>query len=172
MRLPTLKLLCTTFALTLSLAAPAAAQQPPRPVTGGDDQTMLVGLGLTFMNISESTGVGGNVNVLFNALRTNETGRFGIVGDVGINDFEGGTVTTVMGGGRFTFNTSNRVVPYGQFLVGISHCCGDTNFVPGLGGGIDVAWRQNRNFRGEIFFILDDYTASRFFLGLSLPIKK
>lgn len=172
MRISFLKSLCTTFALIAALAAPAAAQQPSQPVSGGDDQTMLVGLGLTFMNISESTGIGGNANVLFNALRTNDTGRFGIVGDFGFNKFDGGTVTTAMAGGRFTFNTAGKVVPYGQFLVGIAHCCGDTNFVPGLGGGVDIAWRDNMNFRGEIFFILDDYTASRFFLGISLPIRK
>lgn len=167
-----IKKLCTSTALILALCAPAAAQQPTQPASGGDDQTMLVGLGLTFMNVSESTGIGGNANVLFNALRTSDTGRLGIVGDLGINDFDGGTITTVMGGARYTFNTSGKVVPYGQFLVGIAHCCDDTDFVPSIGGGLDIAWRRNLNFRGEISFIFDDANATRFFLGVSLPINK
>lgn len=171
MRLFTAKL-CTFLALLLSLALPASAQQPAQPATGGDEQTMLVGLGLTFMNLSESTGVGANANVLFNALETNETGRLGIVGDFGINDFDGGTVTTFMGGPRFTFNTAGTVLPYAQFLVGFAHCCGDTDFVPALGGGIDVAWRPNLNIRGEVQFIFSDWDATRFFIGVSLPINK
>ena len=48
-------------------------------------------------------------------------------------------IGTVMGGGRYTFNTSGKVVPYGQFVVGLVHCCGDTDFEPGLGFGVDVA---------------------------------
>jgi hypothetical protein len=158
--------------LVLALATPAAAQQPAQPVTGGDEQTMLIAAGLSFMNVSESTGIGFGVNALFNALRVSETGRFGIVGDFGINDFEGGTITTVMGGGRYTFNTAGRVLPFGQFMVGIVHCCDDTDFQPAIGGGIDVAWRPNVNFRGQIDFIFGDADATRFLIGVSFPINK
>jgi len=165
--------ICTVAVFVAALAAPAAAQTTPsRPATGGDDQSMLIGLGLTFMNISESTGVGANANVLFNTLDASDNGRIGIVGDFGINDFDGGTMTTLMGGLRYTFNTTGRVLPYGQFLVGIAHCCDDTDFVPSLGGGIDVAWRENLNFRGEVQFHFTDATATRFFLGVSLPVRK
>jgi len=172
MRMSIVRNFCTAAALVLGLAIPAAAQQPLQPVTGGDEQTMLVGLGLTFMNISESTGAGFGANALFNALETNETGRLGIVGDFGLNDFDGGTVVTFMGGPRFTFNTQGRVLPYAQFLVGLTHCCGDTDFAPALGGGIDVAWKPNLNFRGEVQFIFNDGDPVRFFLGVSLPINK
>ena len=172
MRTSLLARICTAAALSLVLAVPAAAQQPSQPVTGGDEETMLVGLGLTFMNISESTGIGANANVLFNALDASENGRLGIVGDFGINDFDGGTVTTVRGGLRYTFNTAGRVLPYGQFLVGIAHCCDDTDFVPSIGGGLDVAWLENLNFRGEISFIFNDANATRFFVGVSLPVNK
>lgn len=164
--------LCTGAALVISLAAPAEAQQPSQPVTGGDEQTMLIGLGLTFMDVSDSTGVGFAANALFNALETNETGRLGIVGDFGLNDFDGGTYVTFMAGPRFTFNTQGRVLPYAQFLVGLTHCCGDTDFAPALGGGIDVAWKPNLNFRGELQFFINDPDATRFFLGVSLPINK
>lgn len=172
MRISSIRTFWSTAALVLGLAAPAAAQQPPQPASGGDEQTMLVGLGLTFMNVHESTGVGVGANALFNALETNETGRLGIVGDFGLNDFDGGTYVTLLGGPRFTFNTQGKVLPYAQFLVGLSHCCGDTDFVPALGGGIDVAWRPNLNFRGEIQFIFNEGDAARFFLGVSLPINK
>ncbi|MEO8484617.1 MAG: hypothetical protein ABI634_20605, partial [Acidobacteriota bacterium] len=51
-------------------------------------------------------------------------------------------------------------------------CCGDTDFDPNIGFGVDVAWRPNLNFRGEISFILADADATRFFFGVSLPIHK
>jgi len=164
--------LCTTAAFVAALAAPAAAQTQQQPLTGGDDQSMLIGLGLTFLNVSDSTGVGANANVLFNTLDASENGRLGVVGDFGINDFDGGTLTTLMGGIRYTFNATGRVLPYGQVLVGIAHCCSDTDFVPSLGGGVDVAWRDNLNFRGELAFHFTDATATRFFLGISLPVSK
>jgi hypothetical protein len=163
-----------SLALALAVMAPAAAQaqQPTQPATGGNDSTMLASAGLTFMNVSESTGIGVAGNILFNTLTTTGNGRIGVVGDLGINHFDGGTVTTVMGGGRYTFNTSGKVVPYGQFVVGLVHCCGDTDFEPGLGFGVDVAWRPNLNFRGEISFIFGDADATRFFFGVSLPLNK
>jgi opacity protein-like surface antigen len=164
--------ICTTAAFVLALAAPAAAQAPSQPATGGDEESMLLGLGLTFMNMSESTGVGFNANMLFNSLTENETGRLGVVGDLGFNRFSGATVTTVMGGLRYTFETNGRVLPYGQFLVGVMHCCDDTDFVPSIGAGLDVAWLENVNFRGELSFIFSDANAARFFLGVSLPIAR
>jgi hypothetical protein len=161
------------FALiaTLAVAAPVSAQQPSRPVSGGDETTMLFAGGLTFLDWGE-TGVGAAANVLFNTLKVTGTGRIGIVGDVGLNHFEGATVSTIMGGGRYTFTTSGKVIPYGQFLVGIVHCCGDTDFDPALGFGADIAWRPNLNFRGEVQIIIDDTNATRWFLGVSTPIKK
>jgi hypothetical protein len=172
MKASPVKQLCIAAALALGLSSPALAQQqPPQPLAGGDEQTMLVGLGLTIMDAG-SSGIGGGANVLFNALKTNETGRLGIVGDFGINDFDGGTVTTFMGGPRFTFNTQGKVVPYGQFLVGVVHCCGNNEFEPAIGGGVDVAWRPNLNFRAEVQFFLGDSDATRFFFGVSLPINK
>ena len=161
------------FALVaaLAMAAPVSAQQPSRPVSGGDETTMLFAGGLTFLDWGE-TGVGAAANVLFNTLKVTGTGRIGIVADVGLNHFEGATVSTIMGGGRYTFTTSGKVVPYGQFLVGIVHCCGDTDFDPALGFGADIAWKPNLNFRGEVQFIFEDVNATRWFFGVSTPIKK
>jgi hypothetical protein len=162
------------FALvaTLAVAAPVSAQQPSRPVSGGDETTMLFAGGLTFLNWGD-TGVGAAANVLFNTLKVTGTGRIGIVGDVGLNHFEGATVSTIMGGGRYTFTTSGKVVPYGQFLVGIVHTPGDTDFNPSLGLGVDIAWRPNLNFRGEVSFIFHEFDdPTRWFFGVSTPIKK
>ena len=156
----------------MALGVPAVALAQNRPVQGGDSHTVLVGAGVTFLNVSESTGFGVAGNALFNTLKTTGNGRIGIVADLGLNHFDGGTVTTIMGGARYTFTTSGKVVPYGQFLVGFVHCCGDTDFDPNIGFGVDVAWRPNLNFRGEISFILADPDATRFFFGVSLPINK
>lgn len=124
------------------------------------------------MNVSDSTGIGVAANALFNTLKTTGNGRIGIVGDFGLNDFDGGTVVSVMGGARYTFTTQGKVSPYGQFLAGLVHCCGDTDFDPSLGFGIDVAWKPNLNFRGELSFILSEHDAARFFFGVSMPLNK
>jgi hypothetical protein len=164
-------LIGAALTLTLALAAPAAAQQPSRPATGGDEQTMLVGAGLTFMDWGD-TGVGFAANALFNALKITDTGRIGVVGDFGLNHFRRATATSFMGGVRYTFTTKGKVIPYGQFLAGIVHCCGHTSFDPGLGFGADIAWQPNLNVRGEVQWIFDDTTATRFFIGVSLPVHK
>jgi hypothetical protein len=165
--------ICTSIvALALIATVPTVARAQNQPVSGGDDSTVLVGAGLTFLNVSESTGVGAAANVLFNTLKVTGNGRIGVVGDLGFNHYDFGTFVTAMGGGRYTFTTTGKVVPYGQFLVGITHCCGDTDFHPALGFGVDVAWRPQVNFRGEIQFIFADANATRFFLGVSLPIAK
>lgn len=172
-RISFLKHLLIASALVTVLAVPAAAQQPSRPVSGGNEQTMLVGLGVTFMNVSESTGIGVGGNALFNALTTSDTGRIGIVGDFGFNDFDGGSITTFMGGPRYTFNTTGKLVPYGQFLLGLGHGGGDTDFVTSLAFGTDIAWKENMNFRAEIAFIFGDGPdPARFFFGVSLPFNK
>jgi hypothetical protein len=155
-----------------TLTGTAAAQQPTQPLTGGDDQTMLLGLGVTVLAGEGDAGIGFGANALFNALETNEDGRLGIVGDFGLNDLEGSTALTVMAGPRFTFNTAGRVLPYAQFLVGLAHSYDDTDFLPALGAGIDVAWRPNMNVRGELQFLLGDWDATRLFVGISLPINK
>ena len=168
-----MRFVMAAFALVaaLAMAAPASAQQPNRPVSGGDESSVLFAGGLTFLDWGE-TGVGVAANVLFNTLKVTEAGRIGIVGDVGLNHFDGATASTIMGGARYTFTTSGKVVPYGQFLVGILHCCGHTEFDPALGFGADIAWRPNLNFRGEVQIIFDDTNATRWFLGVSTPIKK
>lgn len=168
----TLKGLFLAAALVTGFAAPAAAQQPAQPVSGGDEQTMLFGAGLTFMDYGD-TGIGFAANALFNALSSSDRGRLGIVGDLGLNTFDGGTVVTVMGGPRYTFNTSGKVLPYGQFLIGILRSPGDTDFSPSLGVGADIAWKPNLNFRAELSFFFQEFDDPvRFFFGVSLPVNK
>ena len=171
MRMRNVMTACALVA-TLAVAAPVAAQQPNRPLTGGDNNTVLAGLGVSFLNWGD-TGIGAAGNVLFNTLKTTGSGRIGIVGDAGFNHFDGGNVFTIMGGPRFTFNTSGKVIPYGQFLLGIVHTPGDNEFDPSLGFGADIAWKPNLNFRGEVSFIFSDYDdATRWFFGVSLPMNK
>ena len=156
-------------ALTLAVAVPAQAQN--KPLTGGDNSTMLFSAGLTFMDFG-TTGVGAAANVLFNTLQKTGNGRIGVVGDFGLNHFDNATVVTIGGGGRYTFATSGKIAPYGQFLIVALHCCGNTNIDPSIGFGVDIGWKPNMNFRGAVDFILDDTTATRWFFGVSMPIKK
>lgn len=161
-----------SIALAAVLAVPAAAGAQTKPLAGGDDTTLLAAAGVTFLNSSSSTGAGAAANVLFNTLTTTDMGRIGLVADLGFNRADGATTSTIMGGARYTFDTNGRVVPYGQFLAGILHAPGVTHFDPAIGFGLDVAWRPQVNFRGELQFIFDDTHATRFFFGVSMPIKK
>jgi Outer membrane protein beta-barrel domain len=161
------------FALTV---APAAAQQPTRPLTADRNQ-WLVGLGVSFLNVADETGFGFGANALFNRLKTkiSDNSQLGILGDVGWNHFDGGSIFTLDGGVRMTFNTKNKLRPYGQFLLGLAHSSfgpGDTDFAPAFGFGLDLAWTPRVNFRGEVQFYLTDETATRWFFGISLPIKQ
>jgi hypothetical protein len=163
----------TGFALVAALATPAAAQQPSQPLRGGDDRSVLIGLGLTFLNVPGDTGIGAGANALFNILKATNAGNIGIVGDFGFNSFDGLTIVTIMGGPRFTFNTQGKIRPYGQFIIGIARGGGDTQFRPALGFGTDIAWTETVNFRGEVqFFFFDGFDGTRWFLGVSLPFNK
>jgi hypothetical protein len=160
------------LALAVPMAAHAQSKQPSKPLSGGDSSSMLVSAGLTFEDFGGETGIGAAANVLFNTLKTTGNGRIGVVGDVGINHFDGATVSSILGGGRYTFTTSGKVSPSAEFMVGILHCCGNTNFDPAFGAGVDIAWKPNMNFRGAVDFIFDDVTATRWFFGISMPIAK
>jgi len=160
----------------LALAAvPAAAQQPRRPLTADRDQ-WLVGLGVSFLNAGDDTGFGFAGNALFKGLRTklSDNSNLGLLGDTGWYHFDGGSIFTLDGGIRMTFNTRNKIRPYGQFLVGLAHSsfgAGDTDFAPAFGFGLDLAWTPRVNFRGEVQFYLADDVATRWFFGISLPIQ-
>jgi hypothetical protein len=160
------------MACVLAFGAPTMARAQNKPLQGGDESSVLAAVGLTFMNYGQ-TGIGAAGNVLFNTLKTTGSGRIGVVGDVGLNHFDGGTVITVMGGGRYTFTTEGKIIPYGQFLLGITHQPFDTAFNPAIGFGADFAWKENLNFRAEISFIFHEFEdPTRFFFGVSTPMKK
>jgi hypothetical protein len=163
----------TALALVAALTTPAAAQTPAQPLQGGDEETVLIGLGITFLNFADETAFGFGANALFNVLKAVEAGNIGIVGDFGYSHFDFANVVTVTAGPRFTFNTRGKIRPYGQFVIGIATGGGDTDFTPAIGFGTDIAWRENMNFRGEVqFFFFDFDTGVRWFFGISLPFNK
>jgi hypothetical protein len=180
------------LALVLALAAPAAAQS-----TGNDG--ILVGLGISFLNVSDSTSNGFTVDFRKNVYNATNF-DVGVVGDLSWHreslddedfDFEGSAnAIGIMGGVRLTASQMGRVAPFGQVLVGIirdsvsgdlcdfledfDESCSSTDGAMSFGGGIDVGLNDRWNFRAQIDFIKvfvdESDLATRFFLGVSTRI--
>jgi hypothetical protein len=165
--------------LVLGLAAPAAAQG-----TSG----VLVGAGLSFLNLADDTGTGFFVDVAKN-FRSMGNLDIGAVGDLGWHSFDGANVSSFQGGARVTGSANPKYQPFGQFLFGLTHVnldgcvdegCSDTGFTINFGGGIDIRLNDKLNFRGQLdipisFFdedTLGTETGFRYSFGISLPLGR
>jgi hypothetical protein len=176
--------------LVLALAAPAAAQGTPGPgtgLTGG-----LFGVGVSFLNVSDSTSAGFTIDYRKNVIAETSF-DVGVVGDLGWHrdsDSVGGfdtssTLLTLMGGGRITASKLDKVAPFGQVLFGMARisfggdvcdidetfCESDTQPAISFGGGVDVRLSDRFNVRGQVDFlkVLEEGAdvATRFFIGIS-----
>jgi hypothetical protein len=180
------------LALVLALAAPAAAQG-----TGNDG--ILVGLGISFLNVSESTSNGFTLDLRKNVYNA-PSFDVGVVGDLSWHresfdddefDIEGSAnALSIMGGVRITASQMGRIAPFGQVLVGFvrdsvsgdfcdfledfDESCSSTEGAMGFGFGADFGLNERWNFRAQLdfikVFIEDSDLAKRFFLGVSTRI--
>ena len=147
-------------ALLLGLAVPAAAQGQ-------------LGAGISFLD-SSSTGAGVTVDYAYPIVPLTR-GAVSVVGDFGLNRFDGATVTSYLAGLRVRGNLNSRVAPFGQFLVGAEHCCGSTETALQPGFGVDFAITPTLNFRAQVDFRTvryegDDSNDQRYTFGVSLPL--
>src|SRR5260221_1626570 len=104
----------------------------------------------------------------------------GPVGEVGFNDFDGGTIASVMGGLRVRANPDYFVLPYAQLVLGLYHCgvCDINDFALQGGGGVDfrtgspnVRVRVQLDIR-RVFESGSGFNAERFSVGIVLPLNK
>lgn len=182
MRIKSLKIFASSCALVLALAAPAAAQGQ-------------LGAGVSFLH-DEETGTGFTVDYS-RVFRPMEPGNLGWVADLSLHNFDGGRVTSIMGGVRYGRPANERVDWFGQALIGIARSsptgdladlceeledefdedlgCSSTDLAFAPGVGINVALTPRVNFRAQfdLMFIAtpeESTTATRFWFGVSFPI--
>jgi len=170
-RIVNVKAVFASSALLLALAAPAAAQGQSGAASSVPQPEL--GAGLSFLDSSD-TGTGITVDYGHPVVPFT-WGALSAVGDLGLNHFDGATVSSYLGGVRVKGNVAPRISPFGQFLVGAEHCCGVTDFTLQPGVGVDVAINRMLNVRAQVDFRTvqaeqGNVNTQRYTFGVVLPI--
>ncbi len=157
MRNSFVKMAIASFALVGALAAPAAAQDS-------------VGVNLTFLRDSDVTGTGFQLDAAKGL-----TPNVAVVGELGLNRFDGFTLTSYQAGLRFLPSVQSSVRPFVQALLGLEHCCSSNAFAYQLGGGVEFPINERVNVRAQYDFRRtrydgEGYNANRFGVGIVLPL--
>jgi hypothetical protein len=144
--------------LILASAAPAAAQ--------GE-----LGAGLSFLHDSESTGTGFTVDYA----QSLGSPTVKLVGDLGLNRFEGTTVSSYLGGVRVQGAIHERASLFGQFLIGGENCCDSTDLAFQPGVGLNIAINPMLNLRAQVDFRTvrfegENFNSQRYTVGVSIPV--
>lgn len=162
MRNLSLKSILAASALVVAIAAPAAAQGP----------STTVGANLTFLRDLEETGVGVSIDVA----KSLSSPMLALVGEFGVNGFDGYTSTSYLGGIRLMpVVQGSSIQPFVQALVGLEHCCEQNAFAFQIGGGVQVPINAKLNFRAQYDFRRASYDGTgfnenRFGFGVSFPV--
>jgi opacity protein-like surface antigen len=159
-----LKLAVASCALVAATVVPAAAQA-------------TVGANLNFLRVEEETGVGVAVDAAKN-LNPN----IAVVGELGYNSFEFGSLMSVLGGVRFSPAVQSTIQPFVQGLVGLERYSeefegenfSDNAFAFQIGAGVEVPVNDSLRFRAQYDFRRTDYDGEgfnghRFGVGVVFP---
>lgn len=134
-------------------------------------QGTSVGANLTFLREEgDDTGVGFQLDA---AKDLNPT--VSVVGEFGLNSFDDYTITSYLGGVRFTPVVASSVQPFVQALLGLEHCCDSNAFAFQIGGGIEVPVNDSLKVRGQYDYRRssydgEGYNGHRFGVGVVLPL--
>lgn len=162
MRNSYLKTMVAGLVLVGAMAAPAAAQS----------SGTSVGANLTFLRDLEETGVG----VAIDVAKALSQPAVAVVGEFGLNKFDGYTSTSYLGGVRlYPTMAGSSLKPFVQALVGLEHCCEQNAFAFQVGGGVEVPIGGSANFRAQYDFRRATYDGegfneNRFGVGVVMPI--
>jgi hypothetical protein len=155
---------------------------------------VLLGAGVSFLTEEDFTAVGFSVSVAKD-IRAMNKAAIGIVADFGwnkdsqtIDDFDANvTLTTFLGGVRFTGTSNDKFGPFGQVLVGGTRASfgtdvagidigdSETAFTVAFGGGINVRLYEQVNFLAELDYLHAAFEGEaanfwRFLFGISLRL--
>lgn len=134
-------------------------------------QSTSVGANLTFLREEgDETGVG----VAIDAAK-GLTPTVAVVGEFGYNSFDGYSITSYLGGLRFSPALGSSIQPFVQALFGLEHCCEQNAFAYQLGGGVEVPVNESLKIRGQYDFRRasydgEGYNGHRFGVGVVLPL--
>jgi hypothetical protein len=148
-------------ALLLATAAPVFAQG-------------TVGAGLSFLHDDGATATGFTIDYASVKPATDKA-TFGFVGDFGLNKFDGGTVTSYLGGVRVAIPGNAKVKPFAQFVLGAEHAGGETDFALQPGAGVDFVVSPTLDVRVQIDFRNVRFdggsvNGQRYTFGVAIPI--
>jgi hypothetical protein len=156
--------------------APTAAQQPTSSEAYDLSAAAMYDVVLNEWN--EASNVGAHFDVAKRLMRRGSI-NIGGVGEIGFNHFENHTLSNYMVGVRFAGNYSSRFSPFAQFLLGAEHCCDSTHFAIQPGLGVDIPWRPNFAFRGQVDWRhvyndanFDDADGLRIAVGVVFPLSR
>ena len=133
-----------------------------------------------YHEFDETSNLGAHFDIASTIVR--EVPFLVLAGEVGVNHFNGATVSSVLGGARLRLpNAGPRVLPFVQFLLGVYHCgpCDINDFAIQGGGGVDVKLARNNDvrIRGQLdvrhmFDSFDGFNAVRLSAGIVIPLNR
>jgi opacity protein-like surface antigen len=134
-------------------------------------QSTSVGANLTFLREEgDDTGAGVAIDVAKGL-----TPSIAVAGEFGYNSFDGYSITSYLGGLRFTPAIEAPVQPFVQALFGLEHCCDQNAFAFQLGGGVEIPVSESLKVRGQYDYRHTRYDGEgfnghRFGVGVVLPL--
>ena len=150
---------------------PAAAQAAP------DADRYAVDASYDFLFKSTTSILGAHLGV-WRVLTDTPSGGWRGLGELGFTHFDFGTVASFQGGARYVVKLRDnpRVQPFVQAVVGIEHCCGESDLSFQPGGGIFYAYSDALTIIAQIDFRHVSYDGGsdnhqRYSVGVSIPIR-
>jgi hypothetical protein len=126
------------FAAALLVGAPGI-------VVAQDAPTLTLAVGVSWLRDETARAPGGAADVAWRLMRLGPA-SISVAGDVGVNRFEGATVTSYLAGVRVSSSVA-KIRPYGQVLFGVERCCDEGASAIQMGGGADVPFHRNMAVR-------------------------
>jgi hypothetical protein len=133
--------------LLFARAIPASAQN----ITSADeyDLSAAVVYDPVLNERAESSNIGFHADVTKRFLEGTKMSA-GAVGEIGFNHFEDYTLSSLLGGLRFTGSSFQQFTPFIQLLLGAEHCCSETHLTLQPGLGADFAWKRQMAIRVQV----------------------
>jgi hypothetical protein len=135
------------------------------------------GAGVSFYDDDTETGVGFNLDY-GKAIVDRPQAAVAAVGEFGLNRFDAGNAYSYLGGVRVQGKLADRVMPFGQFLIGAERWSENNNLALQPGFGVEVALNPYMNVRAQVDFRNVRYdddvneTYQRYSFGIAIPLPR